>query len=237
MDKPLSCNLLIFEDDAAVRAMLADFFASQGATVATAEDGRNSFERIKREQPDLIVLDVVMPYKNGFVVLKELRDAGGDVPVLMLTEKDSVEDKVAGLELGADDYLAKPFSTRELLARVRVLLRRAGQGVRAAGMLQLEHLYINPVKREVQVLGYGPVSLTKTEFDLLFDLAEHVGTVRTHAQLMQDVLGYGPGIKSRALSMHIANIRRKFEEIGVGSTLHIRSVAGVGYTLAVRRRA
>jgi two-component system response regulator ResD len=104
-------------------------------------------------------------------------------------------------------------------------------------MLQLEHLYINPVKREVQVLGYGPVSLTKTEFDLLFDLAEHVGTVRTHAQLMQDVLGYGPGIKSRALSMHIANIRRKFEEIGVGSTLHIRSVAGVGYTLAVRRRA
>ncbi|NQS72686.1 MAG: response regulator transcription factor [Desulfobulbaceae bacterium] len=237
MDKPLSCNLLIFEDDAAIRTMLADFFTSQGATVATAEDGRNSFERIKREQPDLIVLDVIMPYKNGFLVLKKLRDAGSNVPVLMLTEKDSVEDKVAGLELGADDYLAKPFSTRELLARVRVLLRRARQGVRADGALQLEHLHIDRMKREVQVLDYGPVSLTKTEFDLLFDLAEHVGTVRTHAQLMQDVLGYAPGIKSRALSMHIANIRRKFEEIGVGGTIHIRTVPGVGYVLAVRRGA
>lgn len=237
MDSLSSCKILVFEDDAAIRSMLTDFFTGHGAVVASAADGKKSLERITKEQPDLIVLDVVMPYQNGLAVLRELRASGSRIPVLMLTEKDTVDDKVNGLELGADDYLAKPFDPRELLARARVLLRRTRQeenpeqSVRRP--LQLESLRIDPVRREVAVHGVGPVPLTKTEFDLLWDLAGHAGTIRSYVQLMQEVLGYDPEVESRALSMHIANIRRKFEEIGVDKTIRIRTVVGVGYVLAV----
>ncbi len=237
MDSLSFCKILIFEDDAAIRSMLADFFSGQGAVVTTFEDGKDSLERIRREEPDLIVLDVVMPIQNGLTVLRQLRASGGLVPVLMLTEKDTVDDKVTGLELGADDYLPKPFDPRELLARARVLLRRAQQDMKlkqtARPALQLDRLRIDPVKREVTVRGVGPVALTKTEFDLLLDLADHAGSIRTYGQLMREVLGYDPEVESRALSMHIANIRRKFEEIGVDKAIRIRTVVGVGYVLAV----
>lgn len=239
MDRLSSCKILIFEDDAAIRFMLIDFLVGQGATVVTAEDGKNSLERIIKEQPDLLILDVVMPFQSGLAVLREMRAAGSRVPVLMLTEKDTVEDRVTGLELGADDYLAKPFDARELLARARVLLRRTRletQMLRTAQPpLQLGCLCIDPLKREVTVHGFGVV-LTKTEFDLLFDLAQHFGAVRSYAQLMQEVLGYDPGVESRALSVHIANIRRKFEDIGEGEAVRIRTVVGIGYTLVVSGR-
>ncbi|NLZ17745.1 MAG: response regulator transcription factor [Desulfobulbaceae bacterium] len=237
MDSLSSCKILIFEDDTATRSMLNDFFAGRGATVATAEDGKNSLERINREQPDLLILDVIMPFQSGLGVLREMRAAGSRVPVLMLTEKGTVEDRVTGLELGADDYLAKPFDARELLARARVLLRQARQGTQATRTaqppLQLGCLRIDPLKREVEVHGCGVVSLTKTEFDLFFDLARHVGAVRPYAQLMQEVLGYDPGVESRALSVHIANIRRKFEDISEGEAVRIRTLVGIGYTLVV----
>lgn len=236
MDSLSSCKILIFEDDAVIRSMLSDFFTGQGALVATAADGKDSLERIKKEEPDLIVLDVVMPFQNGLSVLRELRNSGSQVPVLMLTEKDSVDDKVNGLDLGADDYLAKPFDPRELLARVRVLLRRAQQDAKlketVRPVLQVDRLRIDPVNREVVAHGAGPLILTKTEFDLLLDLAEHAGSIRSYAELMQEVLGYDPEVESRALSMHIANIRRKFGEIGVDKSVRIRTVAGIGYVLA-----
>ena len=136
MDSLSSCKILIFEDDAAIRSMLADFFSGQGAVVTTFEDGKDSLERIMREEPDLIVLDVVMPIQNGLTVLRQLRASGGLMPVLMLTEKDTVDDKVTGLELGADDYLPKPFDPRELLARARVLLRRAQQDMKLKSMIR-----------------------------------------------------------------------------------------------------
>lgn len=237
MDSLSSCKILIFEDDAAIRSMLSDFFSAQGALVITAADGKNSLERIKKEKPDLIVLDVVMPFQSGLAVLRKLRAAGNQVSVLMLTEKDTVDDKVIGLELGADDYLAKPFDPRELLARARVLLRRARQETNlkqtVRPVLKLGGLRIDPVKREVTVRGAGPLTLTKTEFDLLLDLAEHAGSIRSYAQLMREVLGYDPEVESRALSMHIANIRRKLEEIGVDKGIRIRTVVGIGYVLAV----
>ena len=232
------CKLLIFEDDSAMRTMLADFFTGQGATVATAEDGKDALARIDGERPDLLILDVVMPYQSGLAILEQLRAAGNTVPVLMLTARDTVDDKVTGLELGADDYLAKPFAAQELLARARVLLRRTRQAAvqtRQAGMFprRVGGLYIDPLKRVMSVDGQRPVPLTKTEFDLLLDLAEHAGSIRSYAQLMQEVLGYDPGVESRALSMHIAHIRRKLEDIGASDIVRIRTVTGIGYTLAV----
>lgn len=241
MDRIAPCKLLIFEDDSATRAMLADFFTSHGATVATAEDGRDALTRIQCERPDLLILDVVMPYQNGLAILEQLRAEGSTVPVLMLTAKDTVDDKVTGLELGADDYLAKPFAAQELLARARVLLRRTRQAVqmREGCMLprQVGCLGIDPQQRVVTVHGQNTLPLTKTEFDLLFDLAEHAGGIRSYAQLMQEVLGYDPGVESRALSMHIANIRRKFEDAGATDSVRIRTVTGIGYALAVKEEA
>ncbi len=237
MDRLAPCKLLIFEDDSATRTMLADFFTCQGATVATAEDGRDALARIRSEQPDLLILDVVMPHQSGLAILEQLRAEGSPVPVLMLTAKDTVDDKVTGLELGADDYLAKPFASQELLARARVLLRRTRQAVqmKKVGMVprRVGGLYIDPLRRVVTVHGQSPVPLTKTEFDLLLDLAEHAGSIRSYAQLMQEVLGYDPGVESRALSMHIAHIRRKLEDIGAADSVRIRTVTGIGYALAV----
>ena len=237
MDSLASCKILIFEDDTAIRSLLTDFFASQGAGVAVAVDGQNSLARIRAEEPDLIILDVVLPFQDGFAILKQLRSSGSTVPVLMLTEKTTVEDKVTGLELGADDSLAKPFETRELLARARVLLRRTLQARQtnpsSRTTLELDPLCIDLVQRQVTVRGIGTVPFTKTEFDLLLDLADNVGRIRTYAQLMQDVLGYDPGVQSRALSMHIANIRKKFEQLGMDDVVQIRTIVGVGYALGM----
>ena len=230
-------KILIVEDEQSISNFISMVLNANGYDTIIVGSGEEALTMIASHCPDLIVLDVVMPIQNGLTVLRQLRASGGLVPVLMLTEKDTVDDKVTGLELGADDYLPKPFDPRELLARARVLLRRAQQDMKlkqtARPALQLDRLRIDPVKREVTVRGVGPVALTKTEFDLLLDLADHAGSIRTYGQLMREVLGYDPEVESRALSMHIANIRRKFEEIGVDKAIRIRTVVGVGYVLAV----
>jgi DNA-binding response OmpR family regulator len=133
MSTPHPCTLLLFEDDPFIRDMLAVFFTAQGMTVRAAADGRDALTRIRAEQPDLILLDVVLPYQDGFAILDQLRQANIRTPVIMLTEKGGVDDKITGLDHGADDYLTKPFSPAELLARIRVQLRRTAAAHHRAG--------------------------------------------------------------------------------------------------------
>ncbi|MGI6655778.1 MAG: response regulator transcription factor [Desulfobulbus sp.] len=201
-----------------------------GATVATSEDGRDAMARIAEAAPDILLMDVVMPYRDGFSILQELRQTNRDLPVIMLTEKSEVEDKVTGLEYGADDYMTKPFSPKELLARVRVQLRRSHQAGGNARVLSIGVLRIDLQAREVLLPDGSFLHLTKTEFDLLAFLADRPGAVVPHAQLLGDVLGYDPMVETKSLVMHIANIRRKIDQHCPGA-LTIKAVAGVGYKL------
>ena len=228
---PHPCTLLLFEDDPFIRDMLVVFFTAQGMTVRAAADGRDALTRIRAEQPDLILLDVVLPYQDGFAILDQLRHAGIRTPVIMLTEKSGVDDKVTGLDHGADDYLTKPFSPAELLARIRVQLRRtAAAGEPAPQPLTVGPVTIDPAAREALLPDRSRIPLTKTEFDLLYHLAAKGRAVAPHGELLKEVLGYEPETETKSLVMHIANIRRKLDK-ACPHALTIRAVAGVGYKL------
>jgi DNA-binding response OmpR family regulator len=231
MSEPLSCTLLIFEDDPAIRTMLTTFFIGQGARVEAAADGTGALERIRAVQPDILLLDVIIPVQDGLSILQSLRAVDLDLPVIMLTEKDGVDDKVAGLEYGADDYMTKPFSPKELLARVRAQLRRSRRVPPVEdSCLQIGAIRIDPSAREVLLAGGDHLPLTKTEFDLLAHMAARPGAVIPHTELLQEVLGYDPEVETKALVMHIANIRRKIDH-HCPLALTIKAVAGVGYKL------
>ncbi|MGE4560723.1 MAG: response regulator transcription factor [Desulfobulbus sp.] len=231
MSDPLSCTLLLFEDDPSIRAMLTTFFTAQGATVEAAADGAGALDRIRAVQPDILLLDVIIPVQDGLSILQSLRAVDRDLPVIMLTEKGGVEDKVTGLEYGADDYMTKPFSPKELLARVRAQLRRSRRVVPPDDPgLQIGAIRIDPAAREVQLAGGGLLPLTKTEFDLMAYLAARPGAVIAHSELLREVLGYDPEAETKALVMHIANIRRKIDR-HCPQALTIKAVAGVGYKL------
>lgn len=231
MSDTLSCSLLIFEDDPQLLNMLATFFTEKGATVATAEDGKDALTRIKSVRPDIIILDVVMPVQDGLSILQELRRVDQNLPVILLTEKSTVDDKVMGLEYGADDYVPKPFSIKELLARVRAQLRRLQRTQPATtACIKIGKVRINPMTREIYLPKDKLLPLTKTEFDLLAFLAARAGTVVPHTVLLQEVLGYDPGVETKTLIMHLANIRRKIEK-WCPQLLTITSVTGIGYKL------
>ena len=230
MSTPHPYTLLLFEDDPFIRDMLVVFFTAQGLTVRAAADGRNALARIRAEQPDLILLDVVLPFQDGFTILDELRRAGITTPVILLTEKSGVDDKVTGLDYGADDYMTKPFSPKELLARVKAQWRRASADSRNCLPLTIGQVTINPISREVSLPDCTLVPLTKTEFDLLYYLGVKCEHVVSHGELLKEVMGYEPDTETKSLVMHVANIRRKLERTCPGA-LAIKSVAGVGYRL------
>ena len=231
MSTPHPYTLLLFEDDPFIRDMLVVFFTAQGLTVRAAADGRNALARIRAEQPDLILLDVVLPFQDGFSILDELRRAGITTPVILLTEKSGVDDKVTGLDHGADDYLTKPFSPAELLARIRVQLRRTAANQEPAPQpLTVGPVTIDPAAREALLADRSRLPLTKTEFDLLYHLAAKGRAVAPHGELLKEVLGYEPETETKSLVMHIANIRRTLEQTCPGA-LAIKSIAGIGYRL------
>jgi DNA-binding response OmpR family regulator len=231
MSEQLNCTVLLFEDDPSIRAMLAAFFTDQGARVIAAEDGRDAMARIEAAQPDVLLLDVIMPHRDGLAILKELRARNTELPVIMLTEKSGEDDKVTGLEHGADDYMTKPFSPRELLARVRAQLRRSNQSrTEDAQGLNIGLIRIDPRSREARLADGTLLPLTKTEFDLLSHLAARPGAVVTHGELLTEVMGYDPEVETKSLVMHIANIRRKIDRL-CPLALTIKAVAGVGYKL------
>ena len=226
-----SYKLLLFEDDPALRHMLVAFFAAQGMTMTTAADGKDALVRIREERPDLLLLDVVMPYQDGLTVLQQVRAENTSLPVIMLTERSGIDDKVTGLDFGADDYVTKPFSPKELLARVKAQIRRSCNLVAPQNPpLTIGPITITPSAREATLADHTLLPLTKTEFDLFYYLAARAEAVISHGELLQQVLGYEPDTATKSLVMHIANIRRKLD-LACPKALSIKAVAGIGYKL------
>jgi two-component system response regulator MprA len=220
-------RILLVDDEPALRQSVARSLRFEGYTVVTASDGREALDVMRSARPDALVLDVMMPRLDGLGVCRWLRAEGDRTPVLMLTARDAVQDTVAGLDAGADDYLAKPFAYDELLARLRALLRRTagppGEPVLEAGPVRLD-----PAAWQVTV-GGAPVELTRTEFSLLETLMRHRGQVLTRSQLYSSVWGEDLDGMSNTLDVYVGYLRRKLEAAGSPRLVH--TVRGVGYLL------
>src|SRR3712207_5915330 len=220
-------QVLVVDDEPAVREALGRALTFEGFRPREAHDGTEAIRAHAVDPADLILLDVLMPGLDGLEVCRRLRDTGDRTPVLMLTARDEVGDRVAGLEAGADDYLVKPFAVEELLARVRALLRRTGwEGEQRA--LRFGDLTLDPVSYEVR-RGERPLELTRTEFLLLELFLQHPRQVLTRAQIFDRVWGYDFGPASNSLEVYVGYLRRKTEAEGEPRILH--TVRGVGYVL------
>lgn len=221
-----STTILVAEDDRQVREALARILRFEGYGVVTVNDGAAALEAIDEHSPDVIVLDVMMPLVDGFSVCRRLRARNDHTPVLMLTARDEVRDRVDGLDAGADDYLPKPFALDELLARMRALLRRADMDV--GGPIEFDDLVLDDERHEVR-RGERVVDLTNTEFQILRLLMRHPGTVLDRATMYSEIWGYDSETSSKALDVHARYVRRKLEAGGEPRLLH--TVHGVGYVL------
>jgi len=220
-------RVLVVDDEPAVRTALERALRLEAYDVELAADGREALDRMSDgTPPDAVVLDVAMPHVDGLEVCRRLRDAGDRTPVLMLTARDAVDDRVAGLDAGADDYLVKPFALKELKARLRALLRRAGAP--GGEMLRFSDLVLDPVAYEVH-RGARQIELSRTEFHLLMLFLEHPRQVLTRSQIFERVWGYDFGASSNALGVYVGYLRRKTEAGGEPRLLH--TVRGVGYVL------
>lgn len=217
-------KVLIAEDDRAVRDAVERALSFEGYEVITARDGAEALQRVLNDVPDLVVLDVMMPIVDGLETCRRLRAAGNQVPVLMLTAHTEVSDRVAGLDAGADDYLAKPFALEELLARMRALLRRSAGSLGEA--YRVGDLVVDPDARTVRRDGEA-IGLTKTEFDLLLFLVENAGVVLSRERIYEEIWGYDFETTSNSLDVYIGYLRRKTEANGRPRIVH--TVRGVGY--------
>jgi two-component system response regulator MprA len=224
--------IVIADDEAAVCDSLSRTLRFEGYAVKTAADGGQALDLVRETRPDGVILDVTMPVLTGLEACRRLRAEGNLVPVLMLTARGSVSDRVAGLDAGADDYLAKPFALQELLARVRALLRRnlhlATQKPEDTESLGFEDLILNPVTREVR-RGDREIRLTRTEFSILEVFLRHPRQVLTRSVLFDQVWGFDFGTTSNGLDVYIGYLRKKLEAAGDRRVLH--TVRGVGYVL------
>ena len=225
-------RVLVVDDEPAVRTALERALRLDAYEVELAADGREALDRLAAgAPPDAVVLDVAMPHVDGLEVCRRLRDAGDRTPVLMLTARDAVDDRVAGLDAGADDYLVKPFALKELKARLRALLRRSGGTDGGGETLRFTDLELDPVAYEVH-RGGRRIELSRTEFHLLALFMEHPRQVLTRSQIFERVWGYDFGASSNALGVYVGYLRRKTEAGGEPRLLH--TVRGVGYILRDR---
>ena len=222
-------RILIIEDETPMRTALADLLTAEGYRTMTAADGEAGLKRALAEKPDLILLDVMMPKLDGFTVCAELRRLANEVPVVMLTAKGLIEDRVNGLDAGADDYVVKPFSSEELLARVRALLRRAERKTKAQSKLKLGETEID-LTRQTAAQGRKAVYLTAKEFAMLRLMAEAEGEPVSRERFLDVVWGYGAFPTTRTVDNHIASLRAKVET-NPDSPRWIKTVHGVGYRL------
>ncbi|GAA1456230.1 response regulator transcription factor [Williamsia maris] len=221
-------RILVVDDDRAVRESLRRSLSFNGYTVETASDGVEALEQIVSSRPDAVVLDVMMPRLDGLEVCRRLRSTGDDLPILVLTARDSVSERVSGLDAGADDYLPKPFALEELLARLRALMRRATDVAADSETMTFADLTMDPVTRDVS-RGERPISLTRTEFALLEMLMANPRRVLTRSRILEEVWGYDFPTSGNALEVYVGYLRRKTEAEGEIRLIH--TVRGIGYVL------
>ncbi|RFU84065.1 DNA-binding response regulator [Streptomyces triticagri] len=224
-------TILVVDDDPEVRAALDDVLTLEGYAVHTAPDGHAALAEVAAGEPDALVLDVMMPVLDGLAVCRRLRALGDRTPILVLTALDSVHDRVDGLDAGADDYLVKPFSLDELLARLRALLRRATPDPVAPGPPGFADLAVDPATRTGR-RGGRSLEFTRTEWALLELLLRHPGQILTRETLMEHVWGRDLGRDSNSLAVYVGYLRRKLEADGASRLVH--TVHGVGYRLDTR---
>ncbi len=227
-------TILVVDDEPKIVALARDYLEHAGFTVLTAVDGRSAVETIHRRHPDLVVLDLGLPQLDGLDVTREIRRTSS-LPIVMLTARDDELDKLLGLELGADDYLTKPFSPRELVARVKAVLRRTEQAGAPSEVLRSGGLTIDVPRHRVEVDG-RVVELTPTEFELLLALARQPGRILTRSQLLDAIHGIAYEAYERAIDSHVKNLRRKLEP-EPSTPRYVLTVHGVGYRLADERDA
>jgi DNA-binding response OmpR family regulator len=222
--------VLVVEDEASIASFVALYLKNAGYTVRTATTGGEALAQVNAQLPDMIVLDLMLPDIDGIEICKRIRQRS-DVPILMLTARDEDVDKIIGLEVGADDYLTKPFNPRELVARVKAILRRATPERRELESAVLRHgdLTIDAGRREAKV-GDEEIQLAPKEFDLLWELLDHRGLVLTRDQLLERVWGYTFAGDTRTVDVHVRQLRRK-----LGDASPIVTVWGVGYKVSQQR--
>ena len=223
-------SVLVVEDETSIASFVALYLKNAGYGVQAVGTGRDALTRVQTDKPALIVLDLMLPDIDGIEVCKRIRKQSS-VPILMLTARDEDVDKIIGLEVGADDYLTKPFNPRELVARVKSILRRATPEEREPQARQLRHgdLFVDAGRREVRV-GETEVQLAPKEFDLLWELLDHRGLVLTRDQLLERVWGYTFAGDTRTVDVHVRQLRRK-----LGDASPIVTVWGVGYKVSPAR--
>ena len=222
-------SVLIVDDEPAIVRLVRDYLERAGFEVTTASNGEEALQVFARSRPDLVILDLTLPRMDGLDVARAMRRAG-DVPIIMLTARTEEADRVAGLELGADDYVTKPFSAREIVARVRAVHRRAQAVAMQDDTVRVgDSIVLDAPRMQVQVEGRD-VLLTATEFQLLLHMARQPGRVFTRAQLLDAVHGVAVESYERAIDAHVKNIRRKIEP-DPRSPRHLQTVFGVGYRL------
>ena len=231
---PLMKTILVVDDEARIAQLARDYLEHAGFEVFIASDGPAALTAVRQRRPDLVVLDLGLPGLDGLDVTRELR-RGSTIPIVMLTARDDELDKLLGLELGADDYLTKPFSPRELVARVRAVLRRAERPVEVAETIRAGDVVLDVPRMRTEVAG-TPVDLTPTEFQLLATLAASPGRIFTRSQLLDALRGVAFETYERAIDSHIKNLRRKLEP-DPREPRYVLTVYGVGYRFADDREA
>jgi len=223
-------TILLVDDEPSILQLSRMYLEREGFEIQSADDGLQALQAIERLKPALLVLDVMLPGLDGFEVCRRLRAANNPLPIIMLTARDEDIDKILGLELGADDYLTKPFNPRELVARVKAILRRGSMAserrVESVNTLSIGNITIEPERRMVRVAG-KPVDLRMKEFDLLWTLARDKGMVFSREKLLEIVWGYDFAGETRTVDVHIAHLRHKLQ----GMNAVIETVWGVGYKL------
>jgi DNA-binding response OmpR family regulator len=223
-------QILVVDDEANIVQLTRLYLEREGFQVRSAGDGLMALEEARLHPPALIVLDLMLPGMDGLEVCRRLRAEASPAAILMLTARDEDIDKIIGLEMGADDYMTKPFNPRELAARVKAILRRGERMARAAAHppLRLGDLLIDPARREVSA-GGAPVELRAQEFDLLLALAEQRGIVLSREQLLSQAWGFDYAGQTRTVDVHVGHLRKKL----AGSRVEIETVTGIGYKLVV----
>ena len=232
MDKQQT--VLIADDEAQIREILSIYFQKEGFKIIEAADGAEALAKVSATKPDIIILDIMMPILDGLEVCKQVRKMS-DIPIIMLTAKDEDDDRILGLEIGADDYITKPFNSREVVARVKAVLRRTGTSIADKGneILEFPDLMIN--LSEYRTVAFGKeVTFTAKEMELLWCLASHPGIVFSRNQLLESIWGYTYYGDTRTVDTHIKRVRHKLN-IPKDSTWDILTVWGVGYKFEVKK--